>query len=46
MQGWAQKRTSRNDKDVTEAEEFKKSGRNTQQNYTENVLMTSITMID
>ena len=36
----------RNDKDLTEAEEFKKSGRNTQQNYTENVLMTSITMID
>ena len=35
----------RNGKDITEAEEIKKSGKNTQKNYTRKVLMTQITMM-
>ena len=33
----------RNSKDLMEAKEIKKSGKNTQKNYTKKVLMTQIT---
>ena len=35
----------RNSKDLTEAEDIKKSGKNTQKNYTKMILMTQITMM-
>ena len=35
----------RNSKDLTEAEDIKKSGKNTQKNYTKVILMTQITMM-
>ena len=31
--------------DLTEAEDIKKSGKNTQMNYTKKILMTQITMM-
>ena len=31
--------------DLTEAEDIKKSGKNTQKNYTKKILMTKITMM-
>ena len=31
--------------DLTEAEDIKKSGKNTQKNYTKKILMTQITMM-
>ena len=35
----------RNSMDLTEAEDIKKSGKNTQKNYTKKILMTQITMM-
>ena len=35
----------RNSMDLTEAEDIKKSGKNTQKNYTKKILMTQITMV-
>ena len=35
----------RNGKDLTEAEDIKRSGNNTQKNYTEKIFMTQITMM-
>ena len=43
MQRWAQWRT--NGMDVTEAEDVKRGGKNTQKNYTKKILMTQITMM-
>ena len=34
-----------NGMDLTEAEDIKKSGKNTQKNYTKKILMTKITMM-
>ena len=34
---------NRNDRDLTEAEDIKKGGKNTQKNYTKKILMTQIT---
>ena len=36
----------RNGMDQTEAEDIKKSGKNTQKNYTKQILMTQITMME
>ena len=33
----------RNDKDLTEAQEIERGGKNTQKNYTKKILMTQIT---
>ena len=33
----------RNDRDLTEAEDIKRAGKNTQKNYTKNIFMTQIT---
>ena len=38
-------RKDRNGMDLTEAEEIKASGKNTQKTYTKKILMTQITMI-
>ena len=35
----------RNGKDLTEAEDIKRSGNNTQKNYTRKIFMTQITMM-
>ena len=35
----------RNDMDLTEAEDIKKSSKNTQKNYTKKIFMTKITMM-
>ena len=35
----------RNSMDLTEAEDIKRSGKNTQKNYTEKILMTQVTML-
>ena len=35
----------RNSMDLTEAEDLKKSGKNTQKNYTKKILITQITMM-
>ena len=35
----------RNGMDLTEAEDIKRSGKNTQKNYTEKILMTQVTML-
>ena len=35
----------RNGMELTEAEDIKKSGKNTQKNYTKKILMTQITMM-
>ena len=35
----------RNGRDLTEAEDVKKSGKNTQKNYTKKIFMTQITTI-
>ena len=35
----------RNDMDLTEAEEIKRGGKNTQKNYTKKIFMTQITTI-
>ena len=35
----------RNGMDLTEAEDIKKSGKNTQKNYTKKIFMTQITMM-
>ena len=35
----------RNGMDLTEAEDIKKSGKNTQKNYTKNIFMTQITIM-
>ena len=35
----------RNGMDLTEAEDIKKSGKNTQKNYTKKIFMTQITMV-
>ena len=34
---------NRNDRDLTEAEDIKKGGKNTQKNYTKKIFMTQIT---
>ena len=36
---------NRNDRDLTEAEDIKKGGKNTQKNYTKKIFMTQITMM-
>ena len=35
----------RNDMDLTEAEDIRRGGKNTQKNYTKNIFMTQITMM-
>ena len=35
---------NRNDRDLTEAEDIKKGGKNTQKNYTKKIFMTQIIM--
>ena len=35
----------RNDMDLTEAEDIKRGGKNTQNNYTKKIFMTQITMM-
>ena len=35
----------RNSMDLTEAEDIKRSGKNTQKTYTEKILMTQVTML-
>ena len=36
---------NRNDRDLTEAEDIKKGGKNTQNHYTKKIFMTQITMM-